>query len=210
MLMVVVKASIRQASMELQIERSFSFRFTPLSVFLLCSSIYWFLLVRSERFTGVVISALVVHDGQSFPCKTVHVYFLAETGQEKKDMSRSALIIQRSIQHHGTMHNNNGSLVRLYCVDEHRNGPSWGVLFWSEWSPRLIYSMGAPCIHSAWYSFPLFVLHYKNALSIFIALYIYVCVRVCAAAEPEILNKGGRADTLYYTWETYQDIYTCY
>jgi len=31
-----------------------------------------------------------------------------------------------------------------------------------------------------------------------------------AAAEPEILNKGGRADTLYYTWETYQDIYTCY
>ena len=143
MLMVVVKASIRQASMELQIERSFSFRFSPLSVFLLCGSICWFLLVRSDRFTGVVISALVVHDGQSFPCKTVHVYFLAETGQEKKDMSRSALIIQRSIQHHGTMHNNNGSLVRLYCVDEHRNGPSWGVLFWSEWSPRLIYSMGA-------------------------------------------------------------------
>jgi hypothetical protein len=34
MLIVVVKAtSIRQASMELQIERPFSFRFAPLSVF---------------------------------------------------------------------------------------------------------------------------------------------------------------------------------
>ena len=103
MLMVVVKASIRQASMELQIERSFSFRFSPLSVFLLCGSICWFLLVRSERFIGVVISALVVHDGQSFPCKTVHVYFLTERGQEKKNMSRWARIIQHSIQHHGTI-----------------------------------------------------------------------------------------------------------
>ena len=159
--------------MELQIERSFSFRFSPLSVFLLCGSICWFLLVRSERFTGVVISALVVHDGQSFPCKTVHVYFLAETGQEKKDMSRWARIIQHSIQHHGTII----IMVHLLgCTVSTSTERTPLRLFILKWMIATAYLQhGRPCIHFAWYSLPLFaLLHCKNALLIFNVSYVSI------------------------------------
>lgn len=121
LIMVVVIASTRQALMELQTESPFA----PLI------NIFYFLVVSIsiDSFYSdlrdlpvVVIFAVVVPDGQSFPCKTVHVYFLTETGQEKKDMSRSNAY--NSALHPASWdHNNNGSLVRLYCVDEHRNGP---------------------------------------------------------------------------------------
>jgi hypothetical protein len=114
----------------------------------------------------------VVHDGQSFPCKTVHVYFLTETGQEKKDMSRSALIIQRSIQHHGTII----IMVHLLgCTVSTSTEMDPLEAFYSEVNDRHGLSTALAPLHSFCLvqslslslSLSLSALHYKNALSIF-------------------------------------------
>ncbi|CAN6321767.1 unnamed protein product [Urochloa humidicola] len=71
--------------------------------------------------------------------------------KKEKDMSRSALIIQRSIQRHGTII----IMVHLLgCTVSTSTGMDPSEAFYSEVNDRHGLSTAwAPCVHSAWHTY---------------------------------------------------------
>jgi hypothetical protein len=94
----------------------------------------------------------VVRGGQGFPCKTVDVYLLRTREERYVQIGVYNLALHPASWVGTIYNNNNASLVSLYCVEEHRNGPPPDEAFYSEVNHRHGLSTAwVPCIHSAWF-----------------------------------------------------------